>query len=458
MKRITIFLCIAACALLLCACASAETFTLDRAEKTADGYRIDATVYGEFAGQGGTFNTFVLSHRGQTLASRQDLFNGYWDREMWSTKEADTATHRIRFAYVQGSGNIRCWTTARFTLPLNTPAGTYRIDVTASTPSFWGGDPDRHYAVTFTVGEDGSITKGSVTAGGASGGKVQRRTTSVQFLIDSDTRQLTEQELWDWDRESLHFMFNEIFARHGFTFDEGGVFYNHFNSLAWYQSTPKTDDQTAYHMTTDLEWRNYNTIKKVLADMNAKGHPYTKQPGANLLSWRDIHWSYTAETLTGFVYVNVPAGQRLEVYSAPSASSWRGANGKAMVNTDGYLYAAGWDNGWLLIFYDLTGGVNAGGIRVGYVDGSRIRGAGLNTQLRFSRESAAVTADCTVTDDPLRCGAVITALRAGDTVTYLTTMVNQNGQSWDYIETTLGGKLLRGFVPAGSLDLPETAP
>ena len=41
------------------------------------------------------------------------------------------------------------------------------------------------------------------------------------YLMPSDSRALTEAELWEWDRESLSFMFNEIFARHGFTFDAG---------------------------------------------------------------------------------------------------------------------------------------------------------------------------------------------------------------------------------------------
>lgn len=454
MKRLILLGCIALCAVFLCAAAAADTFTLDRADRTADGYSIAATVYSEYAGQGGTYNTFVLSRQGQTLDTRKNLFNGYMDKDLWADSAADTATHRIRFEMVPSSGNIRCRTTARFTLPLNTPAGVYRIDVTSVTPYYWGGDPDRHYSATFTIGTDGSITPGGTSSDNSpAGGKVQRKTTSVQYLIDSDTRQLTEEELWQWDRESLHFMFNEIFARHGFTFDEGGSFFNHFNSLAWYQSTPKVDDQTAYGMTTELEWRNYNLIKKVLEQMNSSGHPYSRQPGQNLLSWRDIHWSYAAETLTGFTYLSVPAGQRLDVYSAPSASSWRGANGKAMVNTDGYLYAAGWENGWLLVFYDLTGGVNAGGIRVGYVDGSKVRGVNMDTQLHFSRETAAVTVACTLTDDPLRCGASITTLAPGAEVTFLSTMVNQNGESWDYIETTVNGKTVRGFIPAGSLTM-----
>ena len=135
-----------------------------------------------------------------------------------------------------------------------------------------------------------------------------------QYFLESDSRKITEAELWQWDRESLAFMFNEIFARHGFTFQPGGKFYNWFNSLPWYQATPKVSDQEAYNRTSALEWENYHTIKKVLAEMEAAEHPYRRPAGSNLKSWTDLaapgSWS-----LTGFQYVNMKSGQDLAVYS-----------------------------------------------------------------------------------------------------------------------------------------------
>ena len=284
--------------------------------------------------------------------------------------------------------------------------------------------------------------------------KPQRPTQSDQYIIDSDTRQLTEDELWQWDRESLSFMFNEIFARHGFTFKPGGKFYNHFNALPWYQSTPKVDNSTAYNKTTQLEWDNYHTIKKVIQDMEASGHPVVAKDDS-LLSWRRIAFGYSFDTLTGFSYIEVPEGQHLEVYSAPSAGSWRGSNGKAAVSTSGYVYAAGYENNWLLIYYELTSGDNAGGIRVGYVDGTKIKGVKNATILDFSRQNATVQQQCSLTDDPLRCFSTIRTIQAGETVTYLTTMTNQSGQTWDYIETTADGLTVRGFIPAGNIEMPE---
>ena len=294
-----------------------------------------------------------------------------------------------------------------------------------------------------------------VLADGAPAPRVRRPTNSTQYLIDSDTRLLTEEELWNWDRESLSFMFNEIFARHGFTFKVGGKFYNHFNNLPWYQAIPKVDNQTAYGRTTRKEWDNYHTIKRVIEQMDAVGHTYRKKAGDNLLSWTDIAWEYASESLTGFTYVTIKANQSLPVYSAPGTSSWRGANGKATVSTNGYIYAAGWENGWLQIYYSLTSGANKGGIRVGYIQGSAIRGKlDFNTQLNFAHTPVTVLGTCSLTDDPLRSYSTVTTLQAGATVTYLSTVVNQHGTVWDYVETTVNGLTVRGYIPSGYISLP----
>ena len=271
------------------------------------------------------------------------------------------------------------------------------------------------------------------------------------YLMPSDSRKLTEKELWEWDRESLSFMFNEIFARHGFTFDAGGKFYNWFNNQPWYQAIPKVSDQEAYNKTTKLEWENYYTIKKVIAEMEAVNHPYRKPSGSSLKSWMDYQpagkWS-----LTGFQAITLKSEQSLAVYSAPSASSWRGANGKASVSTNGTVWAAGWENGWLQVFYE----VSKGGLRVGYVDGSKITGkVSFNQALYFSYEQAEITANCSLTDDPLMNLTSITSLAAGRTVTYLTTVINQNGKAWDYVETTVNGQTVRGYIPSGCLTIPS---
>ncbi len=275
------------------------------------------------------------------------------------------------------------------------------------------------------------------------------------YLMPSDSRKLTEAELWEWDRESLSFMFNEIFARHGFTCSAGGKFYNWFNNQPWYQAVPKVSNQEAYNKTTKQEWENYYTIKKVLGEMEAANHPYRRPAGSNLKSWTDFQpagkWS-----LTGFQSVKLQSGQTLAVYSAPDKNAWRGASGKASVSTNGSVWAAGWENGWLEIFYE----VSKGGLRVGYVNGADIKGkVELNQTLDFSRSQAEMTANCQLTDDPLMNLTSVASLAAGRSVTYLTTVINQNGKAWDYVETTVNGQTARGFVPSGCLTVPaDTLP
>ena len=62
-----------------------------------------------------------------------------------------------------------------------------------------------------------------------------------------------------------------------------------------------------------------------------------------------------AKHLYGIGYGNCP------VYSAPSEYSYRGANGKASVATsNGEVDEAGWVDGWLLVRYEIKGGLVPG--------------------------------------------------------------------------------------------------
>lgn len=269
---------------------------------------------------------------------------------------------------------------------------------------------------------------------------------TLYLIPDSNTRRLTEEELWQWDRESLSYIFNEIFARHGYVFKRGGKYDLWFRAMPWYQPNASADNQKyALPKVTKLEWENYDLIKKVAKDMDAakvKTHDAKKKCYSQFTPPGD--W-----TLTGFSYLKLKAGQKLAVYSAPGKKAWRGNGGKASVSTNGAVWAAGWDNGWLLIFYE----TNNGSIRVGYVEGSAIKGStGEKAPLYFARQPARVIKACRLTDDPLKSNSRMADLSKGAQVTYLTTCVNGQGQLWDYVETEIGGQQARGFVPAGCLD------
>ena len=94
----------------------------------------------------------------------------------------------------------------------------------------------------------------------------------------------------------------------------------------------------------------------------------------------------------------------------------------------------------------------AGQYRVGYINRDAIKGAkpALDT-LAWDGSLCTVLADTSMTDDPALTGNALTRLRAGTKVIFLTSMFNNS--EWYYIETTINGKIARGFVPAGTLSI-----
>ena len=262
----------------------------------------------------------------------------------------------------------------------------------------------------------------------------------MYVLPESNTRLLTWEEVAEWDYESLGYAFNEIFARHGYDFIPGKDYEYYFSTKPWYQPNGTYNNQRdCYPYLKSIEWDNYELIKEVREYKKVYG-----DWGRSI--WDDFSTGF--DTLQGFEYIELRANQSLAVYSAPSKSSWRGANGKASVSTNGAIYAAGWESGWLLVMYE----TNNGSVRVGYVDSGSIRGGvPFDLDLDFAYDSATVQSKCTLTDDPARTGSSIATLQAGTHVTWLTRFYNKG--AWDYVEVTVNGKTARGFIRAGSLDV-----
>ncbi len=267
------------------------------------------------------------------------------------------------------------------------------------------------------------------------------------LIADSNTRRLTEEELWGWSLDALGYVLNEIFARHGYNFHPGGRYDNYFRSKSWYVPNANTNnDQACYPKLSEVEWANERLVKKVMNDMRAQG---TVNPGG-----RGVHDAAEESAdafyglLSGFrLMEGLTPGQTLNVYSAPSAYAWRGAGGRACVSTSGPVYAAGWDNGWLLVMYETDAHLT----RVGYVSSNAIRGAvegcGL---LDFEYSLQSVSARVALTDDPASCSSLIYTLEPGQRVSYLTSYFNE--RAWDYVQVTVNGQPARGFIPSGFLN------
>ncbi len=267
------------------------------------------------------------------------------------------------------------------------------------------------------------------------------------YLIpDSNTRELTEEEIWDWDYESMWYLINEIFARHGFVFKENGQFDSYFSRQQWY--TPNDDtaaNKMAYGQMTSLEWRNEHTIKVVrdkMKELKTKNDEGTK-------NWKSF--IPPEGMLAGFSNGRVGNKVNWPVYSAPSANAWRGANGKASMNAGWEYWGAGWDEGWLMVLYE----TNKGSVRIGYVQPTY--NTGIEGSLNFSKIETTVMQSCTLTDDPMRSNSPVTTLKIGEKVTYLATFYGYGAQkAWAYVETIVEEKRARGFVPVNCLDIAYT--
>ena len=85
----------------------------------------------------------------------------------------------------------------------------------------------------------------------------------MYLIPDSDSRKLTEEELWEWDYESIGYIMNEIFARHGYIFQSGGKYEYYFSCMPWYEPGVNKTGQPY----SDKEWYNQNLCKKVRQDM-----------------------------------------------------------------------------------------------------------------------------------------------------------------------------------------------
>ena len=137
-------------------------------------------------------------------------------------------------------------------------------------------------------------------------------------------------------------------------------------------------------------------------------------------------------------------GQKFAVYSAPSAKSWRGAKGKAAITSGSEILVAGTDGGWILILYELDSGVT----RVGYINPETIHGEyTAGEPLRFSGERRTLKEKTEITDDPLRRKTTMGKLKKGTSVLCLAEY-----QGMIYVETKLGGKNARGFIPSSALE------
>ena len=154
--------------------------------------------------------------------------------------------------------------------------------------------------------------------------------------------------------------------------------------------------------------------------------------------------------LPGGESISLPAaGELAPVYSAPGDGSVRFAKGKASVNLrePAKFYGFTQDGNWALVEYTVSGRTS----RFGYVRRSELPSS---VTWKYNISSidmpVTVTQDTFLTDDPNVSQYRQMTLKAGGSVRLLALY----GPWYAYVETTLEGKTVRGFVPRACLRCP----
>ena len=142
--------------------------------------------------------------------------------------------------------------------------------------------------------------------------------------------------------------------------------------------------------------------------------------------------------------VVTPSDNSYPVYSAPSADSWRAAEGKASVSLRDIvgLSTFGEVDGWQLIEYRVSLRTN----RIGYIEAET---EAMNDPL--CHIAVVTRADTWLTDDPGVSQYQQMTIPAGTTLTAL----DCYGLYYAYVETIRDGQTIRGFVPLRDLSPKE---
>lgn len=90
---------------------------------------------------------------------------------------------------------------------------------------------------------------------------------SEYIIEDSDSRLLTEDELYYYSADELRIARNEIYARHGRLFDDQEL-QNYFDSKSWYYGTIAPADFSESYL-SDIERKNANLMREVENQLRA---------------------------------------------------------------------------------------------------------------------------------------------------------------------------------------------
>ena len=178
---------------------------------------------------------------------------------------------------------------------------------------------------------------------------------------------------------------------------------------------------------TDLRYASYATFPMSIAAAREKLSVAPKNVVAGEFHAQDVKFS---------------GGRQYPVYLGPGEAYARSADGKGQVSTNGWIQVFGEYDGYIMIQY----GISAKRFRVGWIDAGALPGSAQVPALSFVNEEQVLLQDCAMTDDPFMSRTAIAQLEAGMQVTALADFGD-----YLYIETTVDGQTVWGFVPADAI-------
>ncbi len=129
------------------------------------------------------------------------------------------------------------------------------------------------------------------------------------------------------------------------------------------------------------------------------------------------------------------------VFTAPDYKSLRLADGRASCDVEDEIAVAGYVDGWLMVRYEIKDKK----VRVGYIPPNKSRSLTANiSRLTFDAVAVQLDEATDITDNPRDNSTAFGTLPAGTEITVLAKYTYTG--NWWYVETTLDGKLTRGFI------------
>lgn len=102
-----------------------------------------------------------------------------------------------------------------------------------------------------------NMTQNPTTASATSDNTMQNN----DYLLPSDTKLLTIEDMATFDKSNLNLAINEMFARYGYDFGKSGKYYEYFKTKSWYQIDPKVISAAqAEDKFSEIEHKNLNFL------------------------------------------------------------------------------------------------------------------------------------------------------------------------------------------------------